>query len=55
MDEREDSRKPTKEALVEALEDARMESIEGKPDLPAKPLFGSENVPITPEEEKVIE
>ena len=39
--------KDAKASLVEALEDASI----GKPSNPVKPLVGSENVPITPEEE----
>lgn len=42
-------------SVKERLADALSESIEGKPDMPAMPLYGSENVPISAEEEKEIE
>ena len=43
--------KSAKDSIVEALEE---QSI-GKPDAPTLPLVGSENVPITTEEEKDVE
>ena len=41
----------TKDSLVGALEDQSL----GMPDNPTLPLVGSENVPITEEEEKEVE
>ena len=46
-----DKTKTTRDSLVEALEE---QSI-GKPSGPTLPLVGSENVPITEEEEKDVE
>lgn len=43
--------KSTKDTLVEVLEDKSI----GMPDNPTLPLVGSENVPITGEEEKDVE
>lgn len=43
--------KTARDSLVEALEE---QSI-GKPDNPVLPLVGSENVPISKEEEKDVE
>lgn len=44
--------KGTKDSLVEALEE---EQSIGMTNHPVLPLVGSENVPISPEEEKVVE
>lgn len=40
-----------KDSLLEALDDNSM----GAPDTPTLPLVGSENVPVTPEEERDYE
>ncbi len=48
---KEDKAKTTRDSLVDALED---QSI-GKPAGPTLPLVGSENVPVTEEEEKYVE
>jgi hypothetical protein len=48
---KEDKAKTTRDTLVEALEDKSI----GKPAGPTLPLVGSENVPITEEEEKDVE
>lgn len=47
--------KTAKESLVEALGETPEERSIGRPDSPTMPLVGSENVPITPEEEKTVE
>ena len=44
-------KKTTKDILVDTLED---DSI-GRPESPTLPLVGSENVPISKEEEKNVE
>lgn len=49
--ERENRDKSTKDSLVEALEEKSL----GMPDNPTLPLVGSENVPISEEEEKDVE
>ena len=47
---------PTKAMILDALiREKNDDETIGKPENPVKPLFGSENVPITPEEEKIIE
>ena len=48
-------KKTAKDSLVEALGETPEENSIGKPDYPSLPLFGSENVPISNEEEKEIE
>ena len=47
--------KSAKDSLVEALGETPEENSIGKPDSPTLPLYGSENVPISNEEEKTIE
>lgn len=44
-----------RDSLVKALGDPDTINIEGRPDNPTLPLVGSENVPISKEEEKTIE
>ena len=48
---KEEHTKTTRDSLVEALEEKSI----GKPDGPTLPLVGSENVPVTEEEEKDVE
>lgn len=43
-----------KERMIEALGDG-VNTIEGRPDSPTIPLVGSQNVPISREEEKECE
>lgn len=50
-----ESKENLKDSLVEALGETPEERIIGKPDSPTLPLYGSENVPISNEEEKTIE
>ena len=45
----------TSDSLIEALGETPEENSIGKPDSPTLPLFGSENVQISNEEEKIIE